>query len=191
MQSIRDSTVPAHFTFHAFKNATTWLHDGGVFCRQESAVSTSQSSETELSNAEIVLAAHRDLLPKGSVKRNAMSKSLLREGMLAWYHITAAITACIVMAIPLTRANRLAAMRESDERITSIFTPFLRGPLRFTYALVFVVPVPAMMSPLCLRVQRLIEILVAPSCILATMLSPSDFNFNTPAGAGWCGMQFG
>ena len=27
-------------------------------------------------------------------------------------------------------------MRDSDERITAIFTPFLRGPLRFTYALV-------------------------------------------------------
>ena len=54
-------------------------------------------------------------------------------------HITAAITACIIivdMAIPLTRVNRLVAMRESDERITSIFTPFLQGPLRFTYALV-------------------------------------------------------
>ena len=54
-------------------------------------------------------------------------------------HITAAITACIIivdMAIPLTRVNRLAAMRESGERITSIFTPFLRDPLRFTYALV-------------------------------------------------------
>ena len=36
-----------------------------------------------------------------------MSKSLLEEGMLA-YHITAAITACIIiidMAIPLTRAT--------------------------------------------------------------------------------------
>ena len=42
------------------------------------------------------------------------------------------------MAIPLTRANRLAAMRDSDERITSIFTPFLRDPLRFTYALVII-----------------------------------------------------
>ena len=43
--------------------------------------------------------------------------------MLA-YHIAAAITVCIIiigMAIPLTRDNRLAAMRESDERITSIF----------------------------------------------------------------------
>ena len=52
------------------------------------------------------------------------SKSLLKEGMLV-YHITAAITACIIIidiAIPLTRANRLAAMRESDERITSILT---------------------------------------------------------------------
>ena len=49
--------------------------------------------------------------PKGSVKHDAMSKSLLKEGMLA-YHITAAITACIIMAIPLTRANRLAAMKE-------------------------------------------------------------------------------
>ena len=58
--------------------------------------------------------------------------------MLA-YHITGAITACIIVAIPLTRANRLAAMRESDERITSIFTPFLRGPLRFTYALVIII----------------------------------------------------
>ena len=93
--------------------------------------------DTDLSNAEIVLAAHRDLLPKRSVKHDAVSMSLLKEGMLA-YHITAAITACIIivdMAIPLTRANRLAAMRESDERITSILTPFLRGPLHFTYAL--------------------------------------------------------
>ena len=88
--------------------------------------------DTELSNAEIVLATHRDLLPKGSVKHDAMSKSLLKEGMLA-YHITGAITARIIMAIPLTIANRLAAMRESDERITSIITPFLRGSLRFMY----------------------------------------------------------
>ena len=42
----------------------------------------------------------------------------------------------LVDTIPLPRANRLAAMRDSDDRITSIFTPFLRGPLRFTYALV-------------------------------------------------------
>ena len=73
------------------------------------------------------------------VKHDAMSKSLLKEGMLA-YHITAAITACIIIidntiAIPFTRANRLAAMRDSDEIITAIFTPFLRGPLSFTYAL--------------------------------------------------------
>ena len=33
--------------------------------------------DTELSNTEIVLAAHRDLLPKGSVKHDAVSKSLL------------------------------------------------------------------------------------------------------------------
>ena len=128
-QSIHDSTVPAHF-IPCIQHATTWLHDGGVFCRQEPAFSASQSSETELSNTEIVVAAHRDLLPNGSVKHDTMSKSLLKEGMLA-YHITAAITACTIMAIPLTRANRLAAMRESDERITSIFTPFLQGPLHF------------------------------------------------------------
>ena len=70
-----------------------------------------------------------------------MDNSLLKEGILP-YHRTAAITACIIiidMAIPLTGANRLAAMRDSDERITSIFTPFLRGPLRFTYALVRVI----------------------------------------------------
>ena len=60
-------------------------------------------------HAEIVLAAHRDLLPKGSVKHDTMSKSILEEVMLA-YHITAAII--IDMAIPLTRANRLAAMRK-------------------------------------------------------------------------------
>ena len=81
-------------------------------------------------NAEVVLAAHRDLLPKGSVKHDAMSNGLLKVGMLP-YHRTAAITACIIIidkAIPLTRANRLAA----------IFTPFLRGPLRFTYALVVI-----------------------------------------------------
>ena len=62
-------------------------------------------------------------------------QGLLKEGTLA-YHITAAITACIIiinMAIPLTRANRLAA---SDERITSIFHTLPARPLRFTYALV-------------------------------------------------------
>ena len=72
------------------------------------------------------------------MKHNAESKSLLKEGLLA-YHITAAITACITiidMAIPLTRANRLAAMRENDERITSIFHTLPARPLRFTYALV-------------------------------------------------------
>ena len=54
--------------------------------------------------------------------------------MLA-YHITAAITACIIiidMAIPLTRASRLAAMRESDERITSIFHTLLTRPPVFS-----------------------------------------------------------
>ena len=64
------------------------------------------------------------------MKHDAVSKSLLKEGMLA-YHISAAITACIIdMAIPLTRANRLAAMRESDEIITSIFhtLPARPGP---------------------------------------------------------------
>ena len=44
------------------------------------------------------------------MKHKAMSKSLLKEVMLA-YHITAAMA---------MRANRLAAMRESDERISSI-----------------------------------------------------------------------
>ena len=39
--------------------------------------------------------------------------------MLA-YHITACVI-IIDMAIPLTRAIRLTAMRESDERITSKF----------------------------------------------------------------------
>ena len=130
MQSI---PVPAHFAFHA----TT----------EESSADRNQRlgrlRDTELSNAEVVLAAHRDLLPKGSVKHDAMAmgNSLLKESILP-YHRTAAITACIIiidMAIPLTRANRLAAMRDSDERITSIFTPFLRGPLRFTYALVYLI----------------------------------------------------
>ena len=112
-------------------HATTWLlmHDGGIFCREEPAFSPSQSSETQTSSsAEIVT---ETCFPKGACN------SLLKEGMLAHY-ITAAITACIIitdMAIPLTRANRLAAMRDSDERITSIFAHFLRGPLRFTYAL--------------------------------------------------------
>ena len=40
--------------------------------------------------------SHRDLLPKGSVKHDAMSNSLLKEGMLP-YHRTAAITACIII----------------------------------------------------------------------------------------------
>ena len=61
MQSI---PVPAHFAFHAI----TW-HDGGIAFR------ASQSPDTELSNAEVVLAAHRDLLPKGSVKHDTMSNA--------------------------------------------------------------------------------------------------------------------
>ena len=40
---------------------------------QEPVFRASQSSD---SNAEVVLAAHRDLLPKGSVKHDAMSNSL-------------------------------------------------------------------------------------------------------------------
>ena len=68
--------------------------------------------KTELSNAEIVLAAHRDLLPKGSMKHNAVRKSL-----------TAAITACIITTISLTIANRLAAMMKE---IHPYFTSFLR-----------------------------------------------------------------
>ena len=120
MQSIH---VPVHFAFHA----TTW-HDGGIFCRQEPAFRASQRHRAQQPRGSPRRAhrdlLHRDLLPKGSVKHDAMSNSLLKEGMLP-YHRTAAITACIIiiaMAIPLTRANRLAAMRDSDERITSIFT---------------------------------------------------------------------
>ena len=43
--------------------------------------------DTEPSNAEI------DVLPKGSMKHDTVSESLLKEGMLAC-HITAAITVC-------------------------------------------------------------------------------------------------
>ena len=57
----------------------------------------------------------------------------------------------------------------------------------FLDPLKLVVPVPAMMSPLSLRVQalRLIDI-VAPSCILAPQCCPQViFNFNfTPLGQG-------
>ena len=60
----------------------------------------------ELSNAEVVHAAHRDLLPKGSMKHDAMSNSLLKEGMLP-YHRTAAITACIIDVSPLPELTGL------------------------------------------------------------------------------------
>ena len=127
------------------QHTTTWLiltHYGGIFCRQEPPFSASQSSETQSSNTEIVLSAHRDLLPKGSVKHNAVSKSLLKEGMLA-YHINSCYNCLhiiiIDMAIPLTRANRLAAMRESDERITSIFHTLPVRPPAF-YLCPIVVP---------------------------------------------------
>ena len=90
MQSIHDSTVPAHLAFHAF-NAQPY---GPSSCMMEEfSADRNQRLElrdTELSNAEIVFAAHRDLLAKGSVKHDMVSKSL---SMLA-YHITAAITAC-------------------------------------------------------------------------------------------------
>ena len=66
----------------------------GMICRQEPAF-IGRLRDTELSNAEVVLAAHRDLLPKGSVKHDTMGNSLLKEGMLP-YHRTAAITACII-----------------------------------------------------------------------------------------------
>ena len=68
------------------------------------------------------------------MKHDAVSKSLLKEGMLA-YNMTAPITACIIiiidMAIPLTRAKRLAAMRESGERIISIFHTLPAKPPAF------------------------------------------------------------
>ena len=51
--------------------------------------------------------------------------------MLA-YHITACVT-IIDMAIPLTRANRITVMRESDERITDTLPARLPA---FNYALV-------------------------------------------------------
>ena len=74
------------------------------------------------------------------MKHDAVSKSLLKEGMLA-YNMTAAITACIIIidtAIPLTRAKRLAAMRESDERIISIFHILpAKPPAFYVYALVY------------------------------------------------------
>ena len=104
MQSIYDSTVPAHFAFHAFNmqpHGSILMHDGGIFCRQELAFSASQSSETQSSTMQrLVLATHRNLLD---------------------------------MAIPLTRANRLAAMHEGVMK--ELLTPFLRGPLHFTYSL--------------------------------------------------------
>ena len=93
------------------------MHDGGIFCRQELAFSASQCSETQLGNAEIV---HRDLLPEGSVKHDAVSKSPQRRYASLPHNSCYTVSIIIIdMAIPLTRANRLAAMRESDERITS------------------------------------------------------------------------
>ena len=90
-QSMIPLSPPTSHSMHStcIQHATTWLINGGIFFTPFSA---SQSSETQSSatHAEIVLAAHIDLLPKGSVKHVAMSKSLLKEGMLA-YHITAAI----------------------------------------------------------------------------------------------------
>ena len=83
MQSI---PVPAHFAF---------MQPHGIM--EESSADRNQRlghlRYTELSNAEVVLAAHGDLLPKGSVKHDATSNSLLKEGM----HRTAAITACITI----------------------------------------------------------------------------------------------
>ena len=54
--------------------------------------------------AQNAVTAHRDLLPgpKGSVKHNAVSKSLLKEGVLA-YHI---IAACIIIITPRACAAR-------------------------------------------------------------------------------------
>ena len=114
MQSIHDSTVPAHFAFHAFDMQP---HGSSI---EESSADRNQHLARLRANTEIVLATHRDLLPNRNVKHDAMSKSLLKEGMLA-YHTTAAITACIDMAIPLTRANRLAAMRP----VVCVITPKL------------------------------------------------------------------
>ena len=83
------------------------------------------------------ISSPRDLLSKGSVKHDAMSNSLLKEGMLP-YHRTAAITACIIityMAIPLTRAiyNRLAAVMKELQPYSH---PSCEAPCG--YALVYV-----------------------------------------------------
>ena len=78
--------VPAHFTsMHSPCNHMAH--------RWRNLLSASQSSETQSSATQrIVLTAHRDLLPKGSVKHDAMSKR-----RYASLPITAAITACIII----------------------------------------------------------------------------------------------
>ena len=130
MQSIHDSTVPTHFAFNMQPH-------GLCSCMMEEC-----SADRNQHLARLRAQRHRTQQRRDSPRRSQRlasqrerlarrrEQSLLKEGMLA-YHITAAITACIIITIPLTRANRLAAMRESDERITSIFHTLPARPPAF------------------------------------------------------------
>ena len=114
---------PTLHSMHSLIQHGSSSNHGGIFCRQEPAFSESQSSETEFSNTDIVLALASQR--EREARRHEQESSERRHASL--YHITAAITACIIiidMAIPLTRANRLAAMRGKITTI-HVFTPFM------------------------------------------------------------------
>ena len=131
MQSIKDSTIPAHFAFQAFNMQSTWLilmHDGGIFCRQEPAFSAyqrpraQQRRDSPRRSQRLASQREREAQHREKQSRERRYGSLPHNSCYNCLHD---------MAIPLTRAKRFAAMRESDGRITSIFHTLPARPPAF------------------------------------------------------------
>ena len=125
MQSIHDSTVPAHFAFHAFNmQPHGWM-------MEESSADMNQRL------ARLRTQRHRAQQRRDSPRRSQRpapqrecearchehESSGRRYASLPHNSCYNCLHNIVDMAIPLTRVSRLAAMRESDERITSRFIP--------------------------------------------------------------------
>ena len=143
MQSIHDSTVPAHLAFHAFNmqphgSSSCMMEESSADRNQRLARLRAQRHRAQQlrdsPRRSQTLASQREC----EARRHEQESSERRYASLPHN----SCSNCLHMAIPLTRPNRLAAMRESDERITSIFHTLPASPLRFMYALVRQIPFP-------------------------------------------------
>ena len=73
MQSIH---CPRPLRIPCIQHATTWMHDGGIFCREEPAFSASQRHRAQQRRGSSRHSQRLASQCKGSVKHGAMSKSL-------------------------------------------------------------------------------------------------------------------